>query len=265
MKTVMSHPIPHNLEECFAQLETMFEDEEQKERFKEPDRKGKCSAYKYHHGVGRWIRNNWGFWKKEGPLYDWMVSIGLHHADDMSGLILDAFWYHLNGCAFSVEEKVNHYREYWKNMEELDVPGGTALNYTPEATVRTSKVTFSTKKNFRVKETHGTRVIAKERIRQIYDEGFTTEHDIQNHPNEELLKAAICYAVAGLKTPFDLPDDLWPFDKSWDKRDKNPSIRNLELAGALIAAEIDRRHTTYIDESCSEEQEISCEEESKIK
>ena len=32
----------------------------------------------------------------------------------------------------------------------------------------------------------------------------------------------------------------WPWDKSYNKRHKHNRIRQLEIAGALIAAEIDR-------------------------
>lgn len=252
MKTAMSHPIPENLEQCFEQLTSMFKDEE-KELFKQPDRKGKCSAYRYHHGMGQWIRNNWGFWKKEGPLYNYMVELGLNHPDDMSGLILDAFWHHLNEVPFSTEAEVKRYQDYWENQKAP--PGGAALNYEPQTVVRTT-----VKKNFKIKETFGTRWITEERVRQINEEGFTTEHDISCHPNEEILMAAICYAAAALepdlKKKLAVPSDFWPFHESWNKSEKQSDIRNLEMAGALIAAEIDRRNTIRIDETCSEECEI---------
>jgi hypothetical protein len=34
--------------------------------------------------------------------------------------------------------------------------------------------------------------------------------------------------------------DAWPWSRNWDKRDKHSRTRRLEIAGALIAAEIDR-------------------------
>ena len=82
--------------------------------------------------------------------------------------------------------------------------------------------------------------------------------------------AAIWYAVAGLEDleltkRVSLADDFWPFDESWDKSKRNPFIRNLEIAGALIAAEIDRRHAIYIDENCSEEQWVGYDDEETIK
>lgn len=95
--------------------------------------------------------------------------------------------------------------------------------------------------------------IAAERHRQIKEEGWTAEHDDQ-HRNGQLAKAACCYAAP--KRIFELTVyqygnayfDPWPWEKKLDKRVKvDPSdlsikerIRNLEKAGALIAAEIDR-------------------------
>lgn len=45
------------------------------------------------------------------------------------------------------------------------------------------------------------------------------------------------YAAAGLPVHSSSPD--WPWDEEWWKPSLDP-IRNLEKAGALIAAEIDR-------------------------
>jgi hypothetical protein len=46
-----------------------------------------------------------------------------------------------------------------------------------------------------------------------------------------------------------IAENLWPFDKKWFKPSNHNTIRNLEKAGALIAADIDRRlHEEFIDE-----------------
>ncbi len=85
--------------------------------------------------------------------------------------------------------------------------------------------------------------ISAERKRQVEEEGWTPEHDAQ-HARGELAAAAACYAMN--KAPF-LTSDLdhigycvWPWDRRWDKRKKHDRIRSLTIAGALIAAEIDR-------------------------
>lgn len=70
----------------------------------------------YHHGVGRWIRNNWGLRKQEGPLYRYLYDLGLRHADDMSGLILKSFERHLRGEPLEIEQQVQHYHAHWEKQ-----------------------------------------------------------------------------------------------------------------------------------------------------
>ena len=104
--------------------------------------------------------------------------------------------------------------------------------------------------------------IAAERERQIKVEGWTPEHD-DKHSEQELSFAAACYAApkpifAWVTRPmrcgcreaichhtFGMVEqtgmqDPWPFDATWDKRKQHDRMRQLEIAGALIAAEIDR-------------------------
>ena len=108
----------------------------------------------------------------------------------------------------------------------------------------------------------GLELIIAERERQITQEGWTAEHDDQ-HTEGELAIAAALYA-----TPISLFAkrkkgehfeyyDPWPwwdtvnYDRyndggvnikmpAWDKRRKHSKLRKLVIAGALIAAEIDR-------------------------
>lgn len=93
----------------------------------------------------------------------------------------------------------------------------------------------------------GIELIAEERQRQIEVEGFTSQHDEDNN-EEELSAAAAAYAFApfmkdeireGYKTP---PSPMWPkyWLAKWWKPCPNDRIRELQKAGALIAAEIDR-------------------------
>lgn len=84
---------------------------------------------------------------------------------------------------------------------------------------------------------NGVERITAERNRQRTKEGWTDQHD-QRHDQNEILSAAICYCynAAGNTCP-----EWWPWHHTWDKRNKHDDIRSLEIAGALIAAEIDRR------------------------
>lgn len=86
--------------------------------------------------------------------------------------------------------------------------------------------------------------IALERYRQRAQEGWTPEHD-DEHVRGELAVAAACYALAGTPYlndgPFPNADThLWPFDARWFKVNLEDRRRNLEKAGALIAAELER-------------------------
>lgn len=96
---------------------------------------------------------------------------------------------------------------------------------------------------------NGIERIAHERQRQIDEEGWTPEHDDQ-HSEGELPAAAACYARAAEEiaefdgtgvafSPSTEPPDGWPWAAGWWRPSADP-IRNLEKAGALIAAEIDR-------------------------
>lgn len=93
----------------------------------------------------------------------------------------------------------------------------------------------------------GVDMISAERHRQIELERFSAGHD-DGHVLGQLALAACCYA-----TPFPLyirplaPAsegirfvDPWPWEKEWDKRKKHSRLKQLAIAGALIAAEIDR-------------------------
>lgn len=96
----------------------------------------------------------------------------------------------------------------------------------------------------------GVERIALERKRQIDEEGYDAEHDAE-HKTGQLASLAALYALPPFKRQPDaggyirgtirLLDLLWP--RGWSKRWWKPDddrIRELEKAGALIAAEIDR-------------------------
>lgn len=88
----------------------------------------------------------------------------------------------------------------------------------------------------------GVELIAEERKRQIDVEGWTQEHDSNEHQNGELAAAGACYALWWWSRSD--AQRLWPFDGVIKAEDDVPyisdKIRAFSKAGALIAAEIDR-------------------------
>jgi hypothetical protein len=84
--------------------------------------------------------------------------------------------------------------------------------------------------------------ITAERQRQKTEEGWTPTHDAE-HTNGALALAAVCYALPEpwrASVAFPMPYSLWPWSPSWWKPTPDDRVRELEKAGALIAAEIDR-------------------------
>lgn len=108
---------PKNLEDCFAILINIATPK-QLEEFKTH------STAEYHNNMGRLLRNEWGLWydpcgdRPETEIHKYMVELGLEHADDMSGLILDSFQRHLRGEDLDIEGQVAKYQAYWKELED---------------------------------------------------------------------------------------------------------------------------------------------------
>ena len=103
-----------------------------------------------------------------------------------------------------------------------------------------------------VKLKSGLDLIAEERQRQMKKKGYSPAHD-DKHTGGELALAASVYAdFAGSQTWGAIPSEnveaylsgpgplLWPWEEASLKLSEDP-LRNLAKAGALIAAEIDRR------------------------
>jgi Domain of unknown function (DUF6794) len=105
--------IPRDLDDCFAQLKQLLEpvDIEKMKSGTEND------MIEYHFTLGLWMRNNWGLWGSS-RLAKWFNAQGVEHPDDMSGIILNSFWRHLNGKPIRLEEQVKYYLEYWKRRKK---------------------------------------------------------------------------------------------------------------------------------------------------
>ena len=81
--------------------------------------------------------------------------------------------------------------------------------------------------------------VAEERLRQVEVEGFTPEGDVNGYDSNELVRAAVCYAL-GTDQGFDSDGKpmRWPWSRQWWK--PTDRIQDLTKAAALLVAEIDR-------------------------
>ncbi len=82
-----------------ASLDSQLSDSD-KESIRENDG---TSLVRFHHSLGTWLRNTWRLWDKN-ELSDSLVSEGITHPDDISMLIITAYWYHLNRVDFDIDE-----------------------------------------------------------------------------------------------------------------------------------------------------------------
>jgi hypothetical protein len=103
--------IPKDLDDCFLQLKKILKPEE----LEKMKRGTEEDMGRYHFGLGMWMRNNWGLWKG-GRLATWFNAKGIHHPDDMSGIILDSYWRHLNSKPIELDKQIKYYQDYWKKV-----------------------------------------------------------------------------------------------------------------------------------------------------
>lgn len=99
-------------------------------------------------------------------------------------------------------------------------------------------------------ETEGIRRIFKERNRQIEEEGYDEEHDSYLSV-DSFIACAISYAMCELNEQE--AEKWWTWDRNYFK--PKDRLRNLERAGALIAAAIDKIVKEESESNPSQEQE----------
>lgn len=85
----------------------------------------KCTEKEFlghaHHGFGTGIRNNWGLWRGS-VLAKWFKERGIHHADDMSGIILTSSFRKAQGKDIDLEGQIKFYRDFWEeNCPDVNI------------------------------------------------------------------------------------------------------------------------------------------------
>ena len=90
--------IPVDLPDCMRQLDSILtpENKELIQSLEEDD-----FLARTHFALGMWIRNNWGLWAGS-RLATYFDEQGIHHPDDMSGVVLRCYYHYVKG------EKVNY-------------------------------------------------------------------------------------------------------------------------------------------------------------
>lgn len=86
----------------------------------------------------------------------------------------------------------------------------------------------------------GASLTTAERYRQVHEEGYTPEHDAALEPNDLTWAAWCLLDAAASDHPTDEAPKMWP-EGAGDWKPEHDPMRRLVIAGALIAAEIDRR------------------------
>ena len=99
-------PTPTTLDEAIDILDRLTPPEDKAYFLANPDAA-------FHFSTGMAIRNAWGLWDKESPLYWHFARMGIYHADDMSGIIFAALRARLTGKPFDLEAKVEEYKAFW--------------------------------------------------------------------------------------------------------------------------------------------------------
>ena len=109
--------IPKNLEDCFEQINSFWNDsiKTQVKIWEESEFTGKV-----HMGFGMWIRNNWRLWGGS-RLSKYFNDLGVYHPDDMSEIILDSYHRHLNNKEINLEEQIKYYQNYWESSKQADL------------------------------------------------------------------------------------------------------------------------------------------------
>ena len=115
-----SNNIPTDLNECFKELRLIMSNSTDEEWFKNSNEDEAIIAT--HHGLGEYIRNNWGLWTNKDKLYAYLNKLGLWHADDMSTFILRSFHRLLNNKELDLNKQIEVFIEHWKEHEKKHGP-----------------------------------------------------------------------------------------------------------------------------------------------
>ena len=106
--------IPNTIFEAFVELDALISPEEKKSF---ASAKEDIAITNSHMGLGTYIRNKW-FRSGKSKLIGQMYRYGAESLDDMSSMLLSAYWRHLNKLPSQLERQGKCYRKWWSEQEE---------------------------------------------------------------------------------------------------------------------------------------------------
>lgn len=109
--------IPQNLEDCFNQINSFWDDSI---KLKVKNLTEDDFSSKVHLGFGMWMRNNWQLWGGS-RLSKFFNDKGIYNPEDMSGIILDSYHRYLNSKAIKLDEQIQYYKDYWEKSKKQEL------------------------------------------------------------------------------------------------------------------------------------------------
>jgi len=100
--------VPVDLDDCFREL-TRWGPPAVIEKL----RSGEAAPGALHLGLGMALRNRWGLWRGS-RLARYFDAMGIHHPDDMSGIILESYAHQLRGEPLDLEGQIARTKQYWE-------------------------------------------------------------------------------------------------------------------------------------------------------
>jgi hypothetical protein len=114
--TATTGPVPKTVAEAIQTLEVMVPPAQRKSLMERSEAEALTEA---HFGLGMYIRNNW-FRSGKSDLPRLLGEAGAKSMDDMSALILSAYWRHLHGRSFDLAREAGCYRDWWAEQARIE-------------------------------------------------------------------------------------------------------------------------------------------------
>ena len=112
--------IPSNLSECFSELDKIIDSSDEKDWFKNSTEEKVVGLT--HHGFGSQLRNQWKLWEKDSKMSKYFSTLGVWHADDMSGIIITSYHRHINNIKVDLKGQIEQYTNFWNEYEKENGP-----------------------------------------------------------------------------------------------------------------------------------------------